>query len=154
MGWHGRRGLELFRSVPLRLVLVDYLGLIGSTGKDAYERASAIGRGLKAIAKAEKVAIIVATQLSRAGGDGSEPVTLPMLRDSGVIEESLDFLIRAWRPGKAAGLPPADALSLRDVVRVAILKNRKGSDGRWIDVRFRPDSRRLYEDADPFAEIS
>src|SRR4051794_3914802 len=136
--------------VPLRLVLIDYLGLVGTTGRDAYERASAIGRGLKEVAKAEKVAIVVATQLSRAGGDGSEPATLPMLRDSGVIEEAADFVLGAWQPGRAANASPVDALSLRDVLRVAILKNRKGASGRFVDLRFRPDSRRLYEEADPF----
>jgi len=139
--------------VPLRLVLVDYLGLVGTSGRDAYERASAVGRGLKEVAKQEKVAIIVATQLSRAGGDGTEPVSLPMLRDSGVIEEALDFLIGAWQPARAANASPADAIALRDVLRVAILKNRKGASGRFVDLRFRPDSRRLYEEADPFAGI-
>jgi replicative DNA helicase len=140
--------------VPLRLVLVDYVGLLGAVGRDAYERASAVGTGLKQIAKMEKVAIVVATQLSRAGGDGSEAVTLPMLRDSGVIEEAADFVLGAWRPDRARDLPPADALCLRDVLRVAILNNLKGPAGRWIDLRFRPDSRRLHEDADPFAEIA
>jgi replicative DNA helicase len=140
-------------TVPLRLVLIDYLGLIDVNARDAYERASAIGKGLKAVAKAERIAIIVAVQVSRAGGDGSEPVSLAMLRDSGVIEEALDFLLGAWRPGKAPNLSPPDALNLRDVLRVAVLKNRKGLDGRVVDLRFEPDSRRLYEDADPFAEL-
>jgi replicative DNA helicase len=121
--------------------------------RDAYERASMIGKELKAIAKSERVATIVAVQVNRAGGDGSEPVTLAMLRDSGVIEESLDFLLGAWRPGKAPDLSPPEALNLRDVLRVAILKNRKGLDGEVVDLRFDPDSRRLYEEADPFAEL-
>jgi replicative DNA helicase len=138
--------------VPLRLVLVDYLALLGVDGRDAYERASTLGRGLKAVAKQEKVPIVVAMQLSRAGGDGSEPVSLTMLRDSGVLEESLDFLLGCWRPGKAANLSPPDALDLADVLRVALLKNRKGRDGRIVDLRFRPESRRLYEEADPFVE--
>jgi replicative DNA helicase len=77
---------------------------------------------------------------------------MAMLRDSGVIDESLDFLIGAWRPGKAANLGPIDAMELRDVMRVAVLKNRKGADGRVVDLTFRPDSRRLVEIADPFAE--
>jgi replicative DNA helicase len=136
--------------VPLRLVLVDYLGLLGSEGRDAYERASRLGKGLKAVAKAQSVAIVVAMQLSRAGGDGSEEVTPVMLRDSGVLEESLDFLLGCWRPGRAKNLDPPDELNLRDVLRVAVLKNRKGRDGRVVDLRFRPESRRLYEEADPF----
>jgi hypothetical protein len=132
-------------TVPLRLVLVDYLGMLGSEGRDAYERASALGKGLKQIAKSESVAVVVAMQLSRQGGDGSEPVSMAMLRDSGVLEESLDFLLGAWRPGKATGLTPPEALDLRDVMRVAVLKNRKGQDGRTVDLRFRTASRRLYE---------
>lgn len=134
--------------VPLRLVLIDYLGLLGSTGRDAYERASALGTGLKQLAKAEEVAIVVAAQLSRAGGDGSEPVTISMLRDSGVLEESVDFLLGCWRPGKAKNLTPPEALELRDVMRVQVLKNRKGEDGRVVDLRFRSRSRRIYEPAE------
>jgi replicative DNA helicase len=135
-------------TVPLRLVSIDYLGLLNTDGRDAYERASALGRGLKQLAKREAVAVVVAMQLSRAGGDGSEPVTMAMLRDSGVLEESLDFLLGCWRPGKAKDLAPPEALELRDVMRVAILKNRKGEDGRTVDLRFRADSRRLYEPAE------
>lgn len=131
--------------IPLRLLLIDYLGLLGAGGP-AYERASLIGRTLKQCAKAEKVAIVVATQLSRAGGDGSDAVTLDMLRDSGVIEESLDFLLGAWRPDKAAEVDPMEALELRGVMRVQILKNRKGEDGRRVDLTFRPESRRLVEE--------
>jgi len=130
---------------PVRLVLIDYLGLIGISGRDAYDRASSLGKGLKEFAKAEHVSVVVAMQLSRAGGDGSEPVTIDMLRDSGVLEESLDFLLGCWRPGKAKDLTPPERLDLKDVLRVAILKNRKGEDGRVVDLRFRPESRRVYE---------
>ena len=131
--------------VPLRLVVVDYLGLLSADGRDAYERASTLGKGLKELAKTESLAVVVAMQLSRAGGDGSQPVTIDMLRDSGVLEEALDFLVGAWRPGKATGLSLPDELDLRDVMRVRLLKNRKGNDGRVVDLRFRGESRRLYE---------
>lgn len=140
--------------VPLRLVMIDYLGLLDAAGKDAYERASMIGKGLKRVAKAEKVAIVVAMQLSRAGGDGSEPVTKEMLRDSGVLEEALDFLIGAWRPGKEKGISVVEQMELKDVLRVALLKNRKGADGRFVDLRFHPDSRQLTELTDPFVEAA
>jgi replicative DNA helicase len=138
---------------PLRAVIIDYLGLLSTTGRDAYERTSAIAKGLKAVAKAERVAMLVACQLSRAGGNGSEPVTIEMLRDSGVIEESLDFLLGCWRPEKAPNLSPPDLLAVRDVMRVAILKNRKGRDGRVVDLTFRPNSRQLVELGDPLAEV-
>jgi hypothetical protein len=67
---------------PLRLVLIDYLGLVGAQGKSDYERVSALGRGLKQLAKAEMVALIVAMQLSRAGGDGSAGDKTPRSRGS------------------------------------------------------------------------
>ncbi len=134
-------------SAPLRLVTIDYLGLLGAEGKDAYQRASSLGLGLKLVAKQEQVAIVVAMQVSRAGGDGSTPVTIEMLRDSGVLEESLDFLLGCWRPEKAQNLGVMEAEEVRDLMRVAILKNRKGNDGRVVDLRFKPSSRRLYEPA-------
>jgi replicative DNA helicase len=137
--------------VPLRLVMIDYLGLIGTTGRDAYERAARISRGLKRAAKQTHVAIVLAAQLSRQGGDGAEPVSLSMLRDSGTLEEDADFVIGMWRPGKAQDLGPADYDSLKNVLRVSLLKNRKGVDGQVIDLLFRPDSRRVYDPQEPFA---
>lgn len=131
--------------VPLRLVLIDYLGLLRVRG-DAYERASQIGLGLKQIAKAEKVAVIVAMQISRAGGDGSSEVGLEMLRDSGVLEESVDFLLGAWQPGRANGLSEEESEELQNVLCVKVLKSRKGGDGHQADLRFHPVSRRLYEE--------
>src|SRR5207237_1880706 len=116
-----------------------------------YDRASQVGVGLKEIAKSAGVALVVATQLSREGGDGSEPVSLTMLRDSGVLEESADFVLGAWQPGRKRDLSPPEALNLKDVMRVALLKNRKGQRGNPIDLRFRTDSRRLYEESERFA---
>jgi replicative DNA helicase len=141
------------RNRTLRLILIDYLSLLQAQGRDVYERASAVGAGLKPIALSENVAIVAATQLSRAGGDGSEPVTASMLRDSGVIEESVDVILGAWQPGRKASLTPAERLALQDVLRVAVLKARRmGSGGRdVVDLRFARDSRLVYEPEDAWA---
>jgi replicative DNA helicase len=130
--------------VPLRLVLIDYLGLLRVRG-DAYERASAIGLELKLLAKSEKIAIMVAMQLSRAGGDGSSEVGLEMIRDSGVLEESVDFLLGAWQPGRAPELSQVERDEYENILTVKILKSRKGGDGHQVNLHFHPDSRRLYE---------
>lgn len=143
------RGREM-TGVPVRLVMIDYLGLLGAPGRDTYERASAVARGLKQFAKASRVSVVVAMQLSRAAGDGSIPVTLDMLRDSGALEEAVDFLIGCWRPGRATDQPEEAQLALQDTMRVRLLKNRKGHDGREVDLTFRPESRRLVEQASPF----
>ena len=138
--------------VPLRVLLIDYMGLLATAGRDSYERASQVALGLKRLAKKERLAIVVASQLSRAGGNGSEPVGLEMLRDSGVVEESADFILGCWRPEKKRDLTPDEYDESKDVLRVAVLKNRKGGEGRDVLLKFNEDSRMLYEPADPFAE--
>lgn len=138
-------------NVPLRCLLIDYAGLIGSKERSAYERASEVARGLKLIAKAVGVSVFVAMQISRAGGNGGEPVELDMIRDSGSWEESLDVMLGAWRPGKDAKLNAVEQYALRDIMRVRLLKNRNGPEGRETDLTFRPDSRKLVEEADVFA---
>jgi replicative DNA helicase len=132
-------------TVPLRLVVIDYLGLLGITGSNAYERVSAIGKGLKRVAKEQHLAIVVASPLSRAAGDGWQPVTSSHLRDSGVLEESLDFLLGAWQPGRQPDLEPDERNRLRGLVRVAILKNRKGRQGRIVDLHQLAESCRIVE---------
>jgi replicative DNA helicase len=119
---------------PLRCVYVDYLGLLNANGRDAYERTSIVGKGLKELAKDEHVAIIVAMQLSRKGGDGTTPVTLEMMRDSGVIEESMDFLLGLWRPDNQ----PKEMM-------VRVLKNRKGQSGRTVKLSFKEPSMQVME---------
>lgn len=133
-------------AVPLRCVYIDYLGLLGYNGRDAYERASGIGRGMKELAKEEHVAVIVAMQLSRAGGGGANEVTLEMMRDSGVIEESMDFILGCWRPIKdSQSLSEFDKATLQHVLRTKIIKNRKGNDGRVVDLQFHQPSMKVME---------
>jgi len=130
--------------VPLSLVGIDYLGLVVGVGNSDYERSSGIARGLKQIAKDKHVAILVAAQLSRAAGDGSEPVGMEMIRDSGAIEEAADFVIGCWRPGEAKGLEYIEQSDLENTIRAKLLKNRKGKKGRELDLAFHAQSRKVY----------
>jgi replicative DNA helicase len=138
---------KLGESVPLRLVGVDYLGLVQGSGNSDYERSSGIARGLKQIAKAKHVALIVAVQLSRSAGDGSEPVSMEMIRDSGAIEEAADFIIGCWRPGKAKALSYEEQSDLEYTLRAKLLKNRKGKDARQLDLAFHTESLKVYAPA-------
>lgn len=90
------------RGQRLRLVVVDYLQLLqpDTREKDLYTRITEVSKGVKAVAKANDVAIIALAQLSRAveqrGGDHRP--NLGDLRDSGQIEQDADgvmFLYRA-----------------------------------------------------------
>lgn len=132
-------------NVPLRCVYIDYLGLIGSNGKDAYERASAIGKGLKDLAKEERIAIIVAMQLSRMGGGGGTEVSMEMMRDSGVIEESMDFLLGVWRPSLDPVAKEAQQDDWKNALCVKVIKNRKGASGRKVTMQFHEPSMKVIE---------
>ena len=132
--------------VPLRAVLIDYQGLLGASGRDPYERASKVALGLKAFAKEEHVAAVVASQLSRAGGEGTQPVTMDMLRDSGAIEESADFILGAWRPKNAPRLPGEEE-ETAETITTRLLKNRRGPSGREVSLTVDPQSHRIYEAA-------
>ncbi len=134
---------ERLGAVPLRLVLIDYAGRIYSDGRSDYERASAVALALKDFALEQEVVVVVAMQLSRAGGDGSVAVSMDMIRDSGQWEEALDFLVGAWRPGKAAGMSEQEQAILKNVVRLCLLKNRDGDDFILEDMIFRSPSRLL-----------
>ncbi len=134
---------ERLGEVPLRLVLIDYAGRIYADGRSDYERASAVALALKDYALEQEVAVIVAMQLSRAGGDGSLSVSMEMIRDSGQWEEALDFLVGAWRPGKAANISAQEQGLLKQIVRLCLLKNRDGDDFVTEDMIFRNPSRLL-----------
>lgn len=113
----------------VEVVFIDYLGLIEGHG-DEYELVSRVARSMKNIAKRTGVVMVYLHQLSRKGEDGTKPVTLDQARGSGVIEESVDYLIGAWRP-EGTNSPEYST---------AILKNRHGTLG---DAVLHFDSRTL-----------
>lgn len=89
------------RGQRLRLVVVDYLQLLqpDTREKDLYTRITEVSKGVKAVAKANDVAVIALAQLSRAveqrGGDHRP--NLGDLRDSGQIEQDADGVVFLYR---------------------------------------------------------
>lgn len=120
----------------VRVVYIDYLGLMASAMKsnDSYERMSAIGRDIQDVTKEMDVFGIYLMQLSRKGGDGSEKVTLDMMRDSGVLEEVADYIIGAWRDKNRNEFDELDLSKLN----LNVCKNRHGKTGEvecWINTK-------------------
>jgi replicative DNA helicase len=128
--------------VPVRVVVIDYLTLLGSEGKSEYERASFLGVNLKRLAKSSDVALIVAAQLSRAA-DGYSPVTRHQLRDSGKIEEGADYIIGLWSPGDDPGLSDPERWEWKGKLQAALIKNRFGPANRPVTLAFDHPSRAL-----------
>lgn len=106
---------------------IDYLGMIGGGGSvGRYERVSQNAIDVKGLAKTHDAAALLLIQVNRdKGGDGTKPLTLGSARDSGVIEEAVDYMAGLWRKT----LDGAD-------LGMALLKNRHGELVRGFTVYF------------------
>lgn len=111
------------------VVLIDYLSLVASQGRDAYQTTTNVARGLKPFAKRVGAPIVMLAQVRRRTSDGEKlggtsAPTLEDGRDSGAIEEGADFVIGAYRPNLD---DPSD-----DRMVLKLLKNRLGPAGQEI----------------------
>jgi len=106
------------------LIMIDYIQIIkDSTKGSSYERASEVITKIKQLAKTTNSVVIVVSQLSRAAGDGSIPVTLQMARESGALEEQSDFVLGAWRPELNED---NNTSGYKDRIFIKLLKNKRG----------------------------
>lgn len=137
------------RDQVLALVTIDHLGLIGGDRKlTTYDRVSVQAREIKELAKRFECAVLLAIQVNRdSGGDGSRELSLGSARDSGVVEEAMDYLIGLRRLDRSVTLTPADRDRYRDVLFAKVIKNRHG-DANGVETAYRlyPVGLRLEED--------
>lgn len=138
------------KGVPLRLVTVDHLGLIGGDRKmTTYDRVSTQARELKELAKRHNVSLVLAVQVNReSGGDGSKELSLGSARDSGVVEEAMDYLVAMRRPERSQTLSAFERTRYRDTLFLKVIKNRHGAPDTEIGVRIDGMTLRLEEDKD------
>ncbi|HOW68253.1 MAG TPA: replicative DNA helicase [Candidatus Paceibacterota bacterium] len=78
----------------IRLIVVDYLGLLRGGGKfnSRYEEISRISADLKRLAKDLSVPVLCLAQLNRSSERENRPPFLSDLRDSGSIEQDADLV--------------------------------------------------------------
>lgn len=139
----------------LKLVVVDYLGLIKAGQRYAGRRVdevTEISVGLKNMAKQLGVCVVALVQLSRAleGRDNKRP-TMADLRDSGAIEQDADIVLFPFRqayylvreletvePDSSAYITISDDLKkLARLMEIIVAKNRQGPTGTaraWCDI--------------------
>ena len=115
----------LFRS----LVVVDYLQLMGSRGREEnrQQAVSAISRGLKLMAKELDVPFLVLSQLSRKNEDrpGDHKPMLSDLRESGSIEADADVVMFVYREE----MYRRDREDLKGLADIIVAKQRNGPTG-------------------------
>ncbi len=104
----------------LKVLIVDYLQLCAGDGQNRNSEIEEISRGLKALAKELKIAVIALSQLSRKVDErASKRPILSDLRDSGSIEQDADVVFMLWTV--------KDLESGARVVGCSIEKNRQGN---------------------------
>ena len=120
----------------LRLVVVDYLGLVRSDerGLSIYERVTKNSAALKALARSLNVPILCLAQLNRAAEQRADKCpSMADLRDSGAIEQDADAIILLHRPAmyEPGEVKPWESQTLTAIVA----KNRHGATGK-LDFNF------------------
>lgn len=120
------------------LVILDYLQYYarGFRGGSMYEKVSDAAMDLKAVAKEEAVALICPSQVNR-GAEHGKPMTADDARDSGVIDETGDFVLSLFRPDQVINKddPNNPMVPANGGFKVQVLKSRHGGKGRVFDLR-------------------
>lgn len=133
---------------PPKITVVDYLGYWARSfkAKSKYEQVSDAVMELKLIAKQYQTAIIAPHQVSRAGARGQR-LEMDFARDSGVVEETSDFVFAMYRPHDDPDDQQGDELfwKKRAEVRLEILKSRHGNVGKVIRMQWAPYSLALTD---------
>ena len=115
----------------VRMIVVDYLQLMGGPEKTAIERVGNNITGLKALAKELNVPILVLSQLSRAveARGGSKRPQLSDLRETGQIEQDADMVQFLYRPEYYGIMEDENGANLAGVCELIFAKYRNGATG-------------------------
>lgn len=136
------------RSIPgLRLVVVDYLGLVQSDQKadSIYERMTQNSGDLKRMARAVGVPVLCLAQLNRESEKRSDHrPQMSDLRDSGAIEQDADGILMMHRPAKYFPPDKQPKANEAELLEIEVVKNRHGPTGR-INLDFYGTNGRIRE---------
>jgi KaiC/GvpD/RAD55 family RecA-like ATPase len=120
---------------PPDLLVVDYLGYWAqSFAGERYQRTSDAVMALKAVAKDRRVPVLAPHQVSRTSRQGEEP-DMDGARESGVVDETADFLFTLWSPDNQLGKAQEERTG---TIYLRIAKSRHGSRGMKLRFQFAP----------------
>ncbi len=118
-----------------KLIVVDYLQLVRAEARDIRERVGKVADALRQLAKAERIPIVLLSQLRRPQNVNDSP-TIIDLKESGDIEAHAHLVLLLHAPTAPDGRPTGE-----DTIIVA--KNRNGAKGP-VPVVFSPHKLRFY----------
>lgn len=134
---------QIFPKGKVDMVVVDYLQYM--RGTEEYETVAKYSKGMKRIAKEKDLIFVMLSQLNRQANQFEEP-TINLLKGSGDIEASADYIILFWRPAQKPGISIESEQKWHNVTRFNIAKIRGYCMGspRFM-MRFNPETSRLEE---------
>jgi hypothetical protein len=132
---------------PPELILVDYLGYYarGFRGATSYERTGDASMSLKEIAKSCDAPLIAPAQVNRNATEG-ESFENSDMRDSGVVEETADFLFKLWRPAQSKEMRAQQDMA--GDLRGELGKSRHGYQGKQFNFRLSNMSQVIVQSSD------
>lgn len=133
-GYDAGRIAAKAQQLRAEVIFVDYLGLVQSSGRDRYEKVTAVSVALHTFAQRSGTAVFALSQLNREGASGRPQ--LHDLRESGQIEQDADAVLLLDFRG--ARQEPQTTEYIVDVA-----KNKDGRTG-GLPFRFYAETQRFY----------
>lgn len=122
-------------------VILDYFQYLNMT---TFEEISTSAKYTKVIAKKNNIVFFILSQLNRTGDNWYRP-TLKMLKGSGDVEASGDYICLSWTPSENPKLSLEEQEKVKNHVCVAIGKARRGSYIREFELVYDAKEGRLRD---------
>ena len=129
------RARLLISRMKVKMVVVDYLQLVQVDAANIRERVGKVADALRQLAKAERVSVVLLSQLRRPQNVNDLPTMLE-LKESGDIEAHAHLVLLLHAPIGQDGRPTGEDT-------IIIGKNRNGAKGP-VPVMFSPHKLRFY----------
>lgn len=126
-------GRSQVKAKRLKLVVVDYIQLmkgIRNKNDSVDQEISSITKGLKELAKSEKITIIALSQMNRSiEKEKNRRPQLSDLRSSGAIEQDADCVLFLYRPNGGSDTDDVGGAFDENRVELIVAKQRNGPTG-------------------------
>lgn len=106
-----------------KLIVCDYLQIVKADAKDTRERVGKVADALRQLAKAERIPVVLLSQLRRPK-NLNDPPTMIDLKEIGDIEAHAHVVLLLHVPNGPDGKPTAEEPSLARTVTAALARFR------------------------------
>lgn len=132
----------------VKFIVIDYLNLCNLEIKKHGTEEQAISnhcKEMKSLAKELNIAVLELVQFNKeASKEPLKPPTMAMLKGSGAIEFSADFIGLFWNPSKFDESFEYEGVATKDKIAIIVAKNKNGDTGMfWHGVK--PENNQFFE---------